>query len=140
MTEPLSWAATVRFVHQRAGNCCEYCYSCQRVTGQQMHIDHMIPVAGDQPDHLALACASCNLSKNDATQVLDPQTGEKAPLSNPRTQVWTEHFAWIDDGCRIQGLTPIGRATVQRFGRNAERLVIARSLGVMGGVHPPSTP
>ncbi|HQE92523.1 MAG TPA: hypothetical protein PLH19_09455 [Anaerolineae bacterium] len=35
------------------------------------------------------------------------------PLFNPREQVWTEHFHWIDNGLRIEGLTPTGRATVQ---------------------------
>jgi hypothetical protein len=103
-----------------------------------MHIDHVIPRAGDRPDNLALACASCNLSKNDATGSIDPETGETVPLFNPRNQVWAEHFAWIDDGCRVQGLTPTGRATVRRLGMNVERLVISRSLWVLAGVHPPT--
>lgn len=104
-----------------------------------MHIDHIIPGAGDHPDNLALACASCNLSKNDAIAIVDPETGERVALFNPRTQRWSEHFAWIDDGCRIHGLTPTGRATVQRLGMNVERLVIARLLWILAGVHPPAT-
>lgn len=138
MTEVLSWAATVRFVHERAHHCCEYCYTCQWVIGQAMHVDHIIPGAGDHPDNLTLACATCNLSKSDATEALDPETGAKVPLFNPRTQVWSEHFAWIDGGCRIQGLTPTGRATIECFGMNIERLVIARSVWVLAGVHPPN--
>jgi hypothetical protein len=138
MVEPLSWAATVRFVHQRAGNCCIYCFTCQRVIGQPMHIDHIIPNAGDLPNNLALACASCNLSKNDATHALDPQTEQIVSLFNPRVQQWTDHFAWIDGGCRMLGLTPTGRATIERLGINQDRIVNARLLWVQAGVHPPS--
>ncbi len=137
MSESLSWAATARLVHQRAAYCCEYCQTPQRVIGQSMHIDHIIPGAGDLPDNLALACASCNLSKSDATQARDPQTGQWLPLFNPRTQHWTEHFAWVDGGCRIAGLTPSGRATVERLGMNQDRIVNARVLWVQAGVHPP---
>jgi hypothetical protein len=44
------------------------CYSSQRATGLVMHIDHVIQGAGDHPDNLALAYASCNLAKNDAIE------------------------------------------------------------------------
>jgi hypothetical protein len=49
--------------------------------------------------------------KSDHTQGRDPVTGEEARLFNPRTQRWTEHFAWSEDGTQIVGLTPRGRAT-----------------------------
>lgn len=137
MTEALSWAATVRLVHERVQYCCEYCFTSQWVTGQAMHVDHIVPGAGDHPDNLALSCATCNLAKGDATEVLDSETEEKVPLFNPRTQVWSEHFTWIDSGCRIQGLTVVGRVTVERFGMNLKRLVVARSVWVLAGVHPP---
>src|SRR5262249_47721993 len=39
-------------------------------------------------------------------------TGQTMPLFHPRTQIWAEHFSWSQDGLRIVGLTPIGRATV----------------------------
>jgi hypothetical protein len=103
-----------------------------------MHVDHIIPGAGDHPDNLTLACATCNLAKSDATEALDPETGTKVPLFNPRTQVWSEHFTWIDGGCRIQGLTPTGRTTVECFGMNIKRLVVARSVWMLAGVHPPN--
>ena len=140
MAEPLSWAATVRLVYQRAGNCCEYCYTCQRVTGQPMHVDHIVPGAGDHPDNLALACASCNLTKGDTTEALDPLTNQRVPLFNPRSQRWSEHFIWVDRGCRIEGLTPTGRATIERFAMNQDRMVFARSLWIRAQVHPPGTP
>ena len=37
----LSWAETVRRVHQRADNRCEYCQTAQRVMGQAMHVEHI---------------------------------------------------------------------------------------------------
>ena len=33
-------------------------------------------------------------------------------LFDPRRQRWSEHFAWSDDGTRVIGRTPCGRATV----------------------------
>jgi hypothetical protein len=137
MSEPLSWAATIRFVHQRANNCCEYCTSCQKYTGQPMHVDHIIPGAGDHHGNLALACASCNLAKQEATEADDPDTGERVPLFNPRTDKWTAHFVWIDAGARMEGLTAVGRATIRRLGLNHERHVIARLFWIQAGVHPP---
>jgi hypothetical protein len=41
----LSWAETVRLVHQRAGFLCEYCQTAQFITGQAMHVDHVDPQA-----------------------------------------------------------------------------------------------
>jgi len=72
----LSWAETVRLVHERAAYTCEYCQTGQRVTGQAMHVEHIIPDAGDLLDNLCLSCASCNLSKARAVSALDTETGE----------------------------------------------------------------
>lgn len=41
---------------------------------------------------------------------LDPETGQLTPLFNPRTDGWSDHFAW--DGILLRGKTAIGRATV----------------------------
>ena len=88
----LSWAQTVRLVHERAKECCEYCRTCQRVSGQAMHVEHIDPLGGDHPNNLCLACASCNLSNAQATTALDPETGIEVQLFNPRQQRWLEHF------------------------------------------------
>ena len=53
-------------------------------------------------------------------------------------QRWTEHFAWIDGGVRIQGLTPTGRATVAALRLNNPYIVPARRLWVVAGWHPPA--
>jgi hypothetical protein len=49
----------------------------------------------------------------------------------------SEHFDWREDGKRIRGLTPIGRATAARLKMNLLRIVEARTIWIMAGVHPP---
>jgi len=133
----LSWAATVRLVHERAGFCCEYCQTCQEIIGQAMHVEHIDPNGSDDPDNLCLACANCNLSKAQATTATDPDTNEVVQLFNPRQQVWLEHFRWIEGGLRLEGLTPVGRATIIRLKINMDRIVNARAVWIIAGAHPP---
>lgn len=133
----LSWAETVRRVHERAAFQCEYCQTGQRVTGQAMHVEHIKPGGGDDLDNLALACATCNLSKARATSAPDPDTGDLVSLFNPRIQVWAEHFEWIENGTLLRGLTPVGRATIVRLQMNIARMVNARRVWVRAGEHPP---
>ena len=90
-----------------------------------MHVEHIIPRSGNNPDGLCLACPSCNLSKAKATSAIDPETDEEIPLFNPRTQIWNEHFEWIADRIIVRGQTPTGRATVIRLKMNQERIVEA---------------
>jgi hypothetical protein len=134
----LSWAATVRLVHERARYCCEYCQTCQSTIGQAMHVEHINPLGGNHPDNLCLACPSCNLSKSQATSAVDPISGQDVPLFNPRKQLWSEHFVWSESGLEVQGLTPAGRATAERLKMNQDRLIVARILWVKAKVHPPS--
>lgn len=88
----LSWAATVRFVHERANNCCEYCYTCREIIGQTMHIDHILPNGGNGLDNLCLACPTCNMAKSDAIDGFDTDTQTFVSFFNPRIQKWSEHF------------------------------------------------
>jgi hypothetical protein len=132
-----SWGATKRLVYDRAQGCCEYCQTCEANIGQAMHIEHIDPVGGNSLDNLCLSCSNCNLSKAKVTTANDPESGERTPLFNPRTQVWSEHFEWVDNGLRVHGLTPIGRATVVRLKMNQERMLIARRRWITGGFHPP---
>ena len=133
----LSWAEAVRRVHQRAGNRCEYCQTAQRVIGQAMHVEHVNPDGGDDLENLCLACPNCNLSKARATSASDPETNTVVALFNPRTQVWSEHFEWWQNGTIVQGRTSGGRATVVRLRMNQPRIAEARSIWVLAGVHPP---
>ena len=138
MTE-LSWAAIVRFVHERANNCCEYCYTCRKIIGQTMHVDHILPDGGDSLENLCLACPTCNMAKSNVVGDFDPDAESFVYFFNPRTQKWSEHFRWVDGGRQIEGITPIGRLTVERFSMNLDRLIIARTLWIKAEYHPPST-
>lgn len=133
----LSWAATVRFVHERSNYICEYCQTSQRVTGQALHVEHIDPKGGNLLKNLGSACASCNLSKARAISAPDPLTGQIVSLFNPRTQNWADHFEWTPSGDRIVGRTAVGRATIVRLKMNAPRIVEARAIWVRAGVHPP---
>ena len=102
-----------------------------------MHVEHIDPDGGDDPDNLCLSCSSCNLSKAEATSAQDPDTGAVVSLFNPRRQRWTDHFAWIDEGTGLLGKTPTGRVTILRLRMNRERVVTARKNWVRAGAHPP---
>lgn len=133
----LSWNALKRRVHERAHHCCEYCQTSEDNSGQTMQVDHIDPDGGDVLENLCLACWNCNNHKHAATTINDPETAEPVPLYNPRTQHWSEHFNWIDGTTRIRGLTPSGRATVERLKMNRPAIVIARQRWAEGGYHPP---
>jgi hypothetical protein len=139
MTER-SWAAAVRLVHERANFCCEYCQTCQQIIGQAMHVEHIDPNGGDDVDNLCLSCATCNLSKAEATDAVDPETRQHVSLFNPRQQRWTDHFAWTDNGTRLLGKTPIARATIARLGMNRDQVVTSRRMWAIWGQHPPTLP
>lgn len=135
----LSWATLKRLVYERADGSCEYCHTSEKNTGQTMHIEHIDPNGGNELDNLCLSCANCNLSKAKAVTAADPDTDEIVPLFNPRQEVWANHFVWIDEGIRIKGVTPVGRATIVRLKMNQEKIVIARARWIIGGNHPPKT-
>ena len=119
---------------------CGYCLTQVAVTGMAMEIDHLLPVAagGDSTvENLWLACPRCNRAKGTQTHAVDAETGRQAPLFNPRTQVWREHFAWRDAGVTVVGLTPIGRATVVALDMNNNFVIRARRVWVLWGWHPP---
>lgn len=70
------------------------------------------------------------------TEAVDPSTGRIEPLFNPRRQRRQEHFTWSEDGTRIIGLTPCGRATVEALRLNRPLAVSARAVWVSVGRHP----
>jgi len=103
-----------------------------------MHVEHINPTGGDQTDNLCLSCPSCNLSKARAISAIDPMTGDMFDLFNPRKQIWLEHFEWTENATVIHGITSTGRASVRRLKMNQPRLVQARGIWVLAGVHPPA--
>ena len=134
-------AALRRQVRADAGARCGYCHSPEAFLGMPLDIEHLVPEAaggGTVRENLWLACSRCNDFKGDRTAAVDPQTGQQVPLFNPRTQVWTEHFAWSPDGTQILGRTPIGRASVEALRLNNGFIVVARRFWVEAGRWPPA--
>lgn len=129
-------------VRKRAGNRCEYCLSHQDYIMGWLQVDHIYPVAKggeDTEDNLCLSCELCNQYKWTKTEELDPETGVKVQLFNPRQQKWQEHFAWSEDSTRIIGITACGRATVLALKLNNSLAVTVRHNWVKAGWHPPIT-
>ena len=91
----------------------------------------------DDRSNLAASCYSGNEFKGVKTDAPDPETGQLVPLFNPRTQGWRDHFAWVNGGTHVIGITPTGRATVIALRLNNENMVEARSMWVEFGWHPP---
>ena len=119
---------------------CEYCRTSHRLVGMPPVIDHITPQAAggsDERENLAAACYRCNEFKGSKTHAPDPATGELLSLFNPRTQSWSEHFAWANGGTHIIGLTPLGRATTVALRLNNDYVVEARSLWIAREWHPP---
>jgi HNH endonuclease len=130
-----------RRVRAAARNRCGYCLSPQHLVMARLEIEHFVPLSKggtNDESNLWLACPLCNRAKGDRVEATDPETKQVVPLFNPRSQVWSEHFRWIDAGLRIQGLTPIGRATVAalHLADDPEALVV-RSFWIQAKWHPP---
>ena len=128
-------------VVEDAGHRCGYCQSDEILTGIPLSTEHIIPIAAGGKtvrENLWRSCRPCNELKGARTHAEDPETGERVQLFNPRTQQWTEHFRWDEDGSLMIGLTPEGRATVHALQLNRPMLVSARRRWVIAGWHPPT--
>jgi hypothetical protein len=116
----------------RAGSCCEYCHLPTEGQVERFPIDHVLPrTRGGLTEllNLALACPHCNGHKWSHIDAVDPASGEPLPLFNPRTQVWSDHFAWsADDPAVVEGKTGTGRATMAHLHMNHPDLVHVRRL------------
>lgn len=120
--------------------CC-YCLTTEANSGITMTHEHIHPVSkgGETTfENVCLACRSCNEFKGDATETVDPLTGETLSLFNPRTQKWSDHFLWNPDGTKVEGITAIGRATICRMRMNNPVIIVARRRWVISSWHPPT--
>jgi hypothetical protein len=130
MSGPRIPADLQRAVRARAGDCCEYCRLAQRFQEAKFHIDHIRPRSlGGRTSaaNLALACVSCSLRKAARSQARDPISKRNVRLFNPRRDPWAVHFAW-SKVWKIEGLTPVGRATALALRMNGPRVVRMRQL------------
>jgi 5-methylcytosine-specific restriction endonuclease McrA len=126
-------------VFERAKGLCEYCQTAQALV-LEIQIDHIVPQSAGgltTENNLCLSCTSCNNAKHAYQTGIDPETGEHVPLFNPRLQAWHEHFAWVNNATVLNGLTPIGRATIERLKINRPLVMKARQRWVEAGWHPP---
>ena len=118
-----------REIIERAKGRCEYCLLPSNIAFFPHEVDHVIAEKHGgvtEANNLAFACWRCNRHKGSDLSSLDPETKHLTPLFNPRTQSWTEHFAF--QGERIIGLTPEGRATIKLLQLNSEERIAERRL------------
>ena len=128
-----------RRVADLAGHRCSYCQSPE-IVGIPILIDHIIPLSeggNSRIENLCLACYRCNEFKGAKQKGIDPLTQSSVHLFQPRSQRWTEHFAWSRDGLYVIGLTASGRATVETLHLNDLHLIQARRIWMLVGLHPP---
>jgi hypothetical protein len=107
-----------------------------------LEVEHLVPRSqggSNEEANLWLSCSLCNRYKGAHTSATDPLTSEATQLFNPRRDSWSEHFLWSIDGVRIEGITPVGRATVEALKLNNELAVEVRRNWVRAGWHPPVT-
>ena len=126
-----------RAVRERAGDRCQYCLMHQSLQGAAFHMEHINPRSkgGEtRVANLTLACPSCNLHKADRTDAIDPSTSARVPLFHPLQQVWSEHFRFRV--YEIEGLTPVGRATVAALNFNHARRQRIRVAEQKFGLYP----
>jgi len=122
----------------RADDRCEYCGLAQIGQEATFHVDHVVPRTARGPtttENLALACVSCSLRKSAKQAAYDSDSDRDAPLYNPRTEDWSDHFRW--DGERVVPLTPTGRATVAALEMNRPQILAIRREEAARGRHPP---
>jgi HNH endonuclease len=128
-------------LQQRAQHACEYCRLPQRASLLPHQIDHIIAqqhMGSNEENNLCLCCLRCNLKKGPNIASTDPEAGHAyriVALFHPRKQRWHAHFQLQEDG-RIEGVTPVGRATVRLLDFNAEERVQLRRLLMRQGWRP----
>ncbi len=100
------------------------------------HVEHIIARQhldeGEvDPSGLAYACDRCNAFKGTNLSSIDPESGGRVDVFNPRTDAWHENFA--ASGAIIVGLSAVGRATVRLLHMNDARRVELRLQWLMEG-------
>jgi hypothetical protein len=129
-----------RLVLTVSNACCEYCWAPAEYSSALYHFDHLLPTAkGGQSafDNIAYSCSGCNGYKSDKTHSLDTLTNQIVRLYHPRNDIWTDHFQWSGNGVKIEGITPIGRATVALLQLNRNGNINLRQLLKLVELHPP---
>jgi hypothetical protein len=116
-------------VARRAEHRCEYCRAPEVIFNFPFEVEHVVPSSrGGTADesNLALACRACNLHKSDRLTGMDDTTESESRLFHPRQDRWEEHFRIDRETGALQGLTPVGRASVSCLQINAPLQLEAR--------------
>lgn len=130
-------------IRQKANYLCEYCQTNERWQYVRFTFDHVLPLSKggtNDIENFALACFHCNRRKSNNISAVDPVTGKEVQIFNPRTQRWSEHFEWSEDGSQVIGQTAVGRATIELLQFNRMRIQRIRRADVEAGRHPPIIP
>jgi hypothetical protein len=130
-------AALADLVRGRAMNCCEYCQLPQAYSATRFQFDHIVAEqhAGQTvASNLALACLADNNHKGPNLAGIDPKSGKRTWLFNPRRHKWARHFRW--QGPILVGRTPIGRTTIVVLAINLPHRVAQRAALIDEGVFP----
>ena len=126
-------------VAERAGHRCEYCRAPEAIFNFPFEVEHVIPASKggvDDESNRALACRSCNLFKSDHLTGPDAETNENAKLFDPRRDSWGAHFRFQSESKTIEGLTSVGRATVDRLRMNSPLQLAARQAWMRLRLYP----
>jgi hypothetical protein len=129
--------ALAKSIWQRARERCEYCLLPSAFSLMPFEIDHVIPRKHGGltiENNLALACFYCNRYKGPNIAGIDPDTRLLSRLFNPRTDVWELHFRW--QATRLEGVTEIGRATIEVLRLNHTEMLLVRDALHDEGVFP----
>ena len=132
---------TRNLVAKRANRCCEYCRSQEAFSPDRFQIDHIIPQSregSDEDSNLAWACGGCNNAKSDLVFAMEPDSQNPVSLFNPRVDHWNAHFRWSNDFLKIEGISAVGKATVDCLRLNRPNLVRLREVLKVAGAHPPA--
>jgi len=116
-------------VRQRAVDRCEYCRMPQSGTVLPHEVDHIRSQKHAGPstlENLCWACAWCNVFKGTDVAAFPPDSNQLVPLFNPRTDAWSDHFAW--EGAVLRGKTGIARATIELLRLNLPERIDHRQL------------
>lgn len=125
-------------VAERARHFCEYCRAPEAISNFPFEIDHFIPLSSGgskEPENLVLSCRSCNAFKAFHQLGLITDT-ESVRLFNPRQDIWEEHFRFDRTSFEMEGLTNIGRGTINRLQINSPAQTQARTIWVRFGIFP----
>jgi len=133
-------AALRRLAAERADSLCEYCLIHEEDAFFGCEVDHIISEKHSGPteaDNLAYACAFCNRAKGSDIGSILWDTGTFCRFFNPRTDLWSEHFALED--MRIIALSDVGEVTVRILDfNNSERLLEREAFTAMGRYPSPA--